>query len=105
MESIVTPLVHLVAQDATPTPTLDSAGDRLAGLAGQAAGGLAGFLVAAALAVMYWKLLVACWKAPTANKVLGAALVPLVAVFFAGAAPDLLDLSYELGQSFLSGAP
>lgn len=84
---------------------LDSIGARFAGLAGQAAGALAGVIVAFALAVMYWRLLESCFKAPSAGKVMAALGVPLAVVFFAGAAPDLMDLSYELGKSLVDGTP
>lgn len=84
---------------------LDSIGARLSGLAGQAAGALAAIAVASALVMMYWRLLVSCFEAPSPGKVLSAAVVPLVMIFFVGAAPDLMDLAYVLGQDLLTGTP
>lgn len=90
-------LVPLVAQDAAPADI----GGRLAGLAGSAAGGLAVIAVSAITAVLIWQLLAATFRNPSPEKLAMIVVVALLAVFFVGATPDLIQLAYEYGQSFI----
>jgi hypothetical protein len=54
---------------------------------------------------VYWQLLKITLKNPSAEKVAMVVLIPMLAAFFVGAAPDLIDISYSYGQSFLGSTP
>lgn len=90
-------LFTLLAQDAAPTDI----GARLAGLAGGAAGGLAVIAVSVITAALIWQLLVATLRNPSPEKLAMIVVVALVAVFFVGATPDLIQMAYTYGQSFI----
>lgn len=83
-----------------PASTL---GAKMTGLATQTAAALAGFAVAAILCILIWQLLTSCFKNPSIEKFAGIVAACLVAVFFVGAAPSLLDAAYAYGQGFLGG--
>ena len=87
----------LLAQEAGPADL----GARLAGLAAQAGAGLALIAVSAIGAVLIWQLLVATVKNPSPEKLAMIVAVALVAVFFVGAAPSMIDAAYAYRQSFL----
>ena len=74
---------------------------KLAGLATQLAVGLTGLAVAAIGAYLIWQLLVTAVSNPSPKKLGSVVLAALAAVFLVGAAPDLLDLAYDYGQSFI----
>ena len=90
-------LLALLAQDAAPSDI----GSRLSGLAGGIAGSLAVVAVSAITAMLIWQLLAATFRNPSPEKLAMIVAVALLAVFFVGATPDLIQLAYTYGQSFL----
>jgi hypothetical protein len=98
------PPLALIVQDTAPAEVPDL-GARLAGVAAQLAAGLALVAISALTVFVYWQLLKITLKNPSAEKVAMVVLIPMLAAFFVGAAPDLIDISYSYGQSFLGGTP
>ena len=97
MTELVTTVALVIAQDAVP-----GIGAKAAGLLSQAAAALVGVAVAWITVVLYWQLLTSVASSPSPSKLAMIVVVPLFAVFLVGAAPDLLDVAYAYGQSFVT---
>ena len=95
-------VLAVIAQNGPGGPAV-GIGARLTGLATQAAAALAGIAVAAMLCILIWQLLTAAFKNPSIEKFAAIVAAALVAVFFVGAAPSLLDAAYTYGQTFMAG--
>ena len=95
-----TPTVLAVLAQGDPAASI---GAKMIGLATQAAAALAAFAVAAILCILIWQLLTSAFKNPSIEKFAGIVAACLVAAFFVGAAPSLLDAAYAYGRGFMGG--
>ena len=95
----LSPVVPAMVAQADPA----SLTAKLAGLAAQLAAGLTGLAVAAIGAYLIWQLLVTALSNPSVKKLGTVVLAALAAVFLVGAAPDMLDIAYQYGTTFVSG--
>ena len=93
------PTVALLA-DASP---IREAGANVAGLGTQLTAALLAITVAWFVIPLYWRLLKAMFANPTPEKLAGVVIPALLAIALVGAAENLADWAYSLGQGFVLG--
>lgn len=95
----MTPTIALLAQSG---PIRD-AGATIAGLGAQLTAALLAIAVAWFVIPLYWRLLKAMFADPTPEKLAGIVIPALLAIALVGAAPNLADWAYGLGEGFVLG--